>query len=336
MTTPQTQYWAFRVNRSILLPLDGELEKGRLRQGWGYDIRQNLKAMTLDGGARRNMRMLHVKKGDRILIPHLPQYGQITIAEATEDWNQGYKFSIWEGYGDYGHIFPVKRLLNFNRNNENVPARLRGSFRNPCRFWNIDHLREDVEKVLGISPHDLASKTSVVDRWLELVEHVVSMSTIQKDLFRTAQEHFGKSDWEFLLTDVLQRLNPGWKVERKGGTLEAQHGTDILITIPDVFGAGYYGIAIQVKDYSGVVNDNPITQILKARNYWEKSGIKIVELVVALIGGDKQVNPRLEQSAVEKGVRLIWSSDVEDLVFRSACRFVSDPNPFDTGLVFWG
>jgi hypothetical protein len=54
-----------------------------------------------------------VKKGDRILIPHLPQYGQITIAEATEDWDKGYDFSVWEKSGDHGHIFPAKSLSIF-------------------------------------------------------------------------------------------------------------------------------------------------------------------------------------------------------------------------------
>jgi hypothetical protein len=65
------------------------------------------------------------------------------------------------------------------------------------------------------------------------------------------------------LIDVLQRLNPGWKVERTGGKAEAKHGTDILVTIPDVFRDGYYGIAIQVKDYEGFVkrrSDSPNTE----------------------------------------------------------------------------
>src|SRR5258708_38856448 len=108
----------------------------------------------------------------------------------------------------------------------------------------------------------------------------------------------------------LQRLNPGWKVERTGGKAEAKHGTDILVTIPDVFRDGFYGIAIQVKDYEGFINDDPIRQILKAKEgYWKDFGIAILELVIVLIGGDRQAGRQLAKSAAEKGVRLIWSTD---------------------------
>jgi hypothetical protein len=150
---------------------------------------------------------------------------------------------------------------------------------------------------------------------------------LQENLFAAAQKYFSKSDWEYLLIDVLQHLNPGWKVERTGGKTEAKHGTDILVTIPDVFRDGYYGIAIQVKDYEGFVNDDPIHQILKAKSgYWKDLGIEILELVIVLIRGDKQAGHQLEKSAMKAGVRLIWSTDVEELLFRSACRFLSNPD----------
>jgi hypothetical protein len=70
--------------------------------------------MQVDAGAGRNKRMFdEVKKGDRVLIPHLPRYGHITVAEATEDWNLGYDFSIWEKSSDHGHIFPARCLAQF-------------------------------------------------------------------------------------------------------------------------------------------------------------------------------------------------------------------------------
>jgi hypothetical protein len=144
---------------------------------------------------------------------------------------------------------------------------------------------------------------------------------------RRLKSIFSKSDWEYLLIDVLQHLNPGWKVGRTGGKTEAKHGTDILVTIPDLFRDGHYGIAIQVKDYEGFVNDDPIHQILKAKNgYWKDVGIEILELVIVLIRGDKEAGHQLKKSAAEAGVRLIWSTDIEELLFRSACRFLSNPD----------
>lgn len=328
MTTKQIQYWAFRVDRKYLSQLDDELQQGRLRQGWGWQPEQNLRDLKIDDGAGRNLRMFkEVKKGDHILIPHLPLYGQITIAVATEDWIQGYSFSIWEKTGDHGHIFPVKYLRNFTRGNKNVPASLGGTFRNPCRFWKINHLETDIQNVLSVNLGELGSKTSVADRWHQRIEEVFEKSELREKLFSETRPYFSNSDWEYLLTDVLCDLNPGWRVVRTGGKTEAKHGTDILATIPDVFGEGKYGIAIQVKDYDHIVGNGPIEQILKAKNgYWLDAGIKIIEMIVVIIGSNKTINPELVAFAKRENVRLIWSKDVESLIFRAACKFMSDPD----------
>jgi hypothetical protein len=328
MSTPQSQCWAFRVDRRYLSDLDGELQNGRLRQGWGWDKRQDLRAMEVDAGAGRNRQMFsQVKTGDRIMVPHLPHYGQITIAEATEDWDTGYNFSVWEKSGDHGHIFPAKPLRNFRRTNMKIPASLRTTFRNSSRFWKITYLQKEIENVLSLPSEDLESTSAVVDRWQQQIEDITKESGLQERLFKVSQRYFSNSDWEYLLVDVLQRLNPGWKVERTGGKAEARHGTDILVTIPDVFRDGFYGIAIQVKDYEGFIDDDPIHQILKAKEgYWKDFGIAILEMVIVLIGGDRQAGRQLEKSASKEGVRLIWSTDIEELLFRSACRFLSNPD----------
>jgi hypothetical protein len=321
------QFWAFRVDRRYLTALDEELRQGRLRQGWGWDKKQDLRAMQVDAGAGRNKRMFdEVKKGDRVLIPHLPRYGHITVAEATEDWNLGYDFSIWEKSSDHSHIFPARALRNFRRGNSNVSASIEGTFRNPSRFWNISNLQGDVAHVLSLPPENLGSTSSVVDSWHQDVEDLVKEAGVQGNLFATAQKHFSNTDWEYLLTDVLQRLNPAWKVKRTGGKAEAKYGTDILLTIPSAFRDGYYGIAIQIKDYEGFVNDAPLLQILKAKDgFWKDRGVQILELVIVLVRGDKQAGRQLEESATKAGVRIIWSTDVEKLVFLSACNFLADP-----------
>jgi hypothetical protein len=327
MNAHQLQFWAFRVDRRYLTALAVELRQGRLRQGWGWDSKQDLRAMQVDAGAGRNRRMFdEVKKGDRVLIPHLPGYGHITIAEATEDWNLGYDFSIWKKSSDHGHIFPARALRNFRRGNSNVAASIEGTFRNPSRFWNISNLQEDIEHVLSLPPENLESTSPVVGSWHQSVEELVQETGLQKNLFAKAHKDFSNSDWEYLLTDVLQRLNPAWKVKRTGGKAEAAHGTDILLTIPNAFRDGYYGIAIQVKDYEGFVNDDPLHQILKAKGeFWKDRGIQILELVIVLVRGDKQAGHQLGESATKAGVRIIWSTDVEKLIFLSACNFLADP-----------
>jgi Restriction endonuclease len=188
--------------------------------------------------------------------------------------------TVWEKSGDHGHIFPAKPLRNFRRTNMKIPASLRTTFRNSSRFWKITYLQKEIENVLSLPSEDLESTSAVVDRWQQQIEDITKESGLQERLFKASQRYFSNSDWEYLLVDVLQRLNPGWKVERTGGKAEARHGTDILVTIPDVFRDGFYGIAIQVKDYEGFIDDDPIRQILKAKEgYWKDFGIAILEMV---------------------------------------------------------
>ncbi len=285
--------------------------------------------MEVDAGAARNLQMFsRVKKGDYILIPHVPQYGYITIAEASEDWDKGYQFSIRAKSNDHGHIFPAKPLRNFRRGNHKVPASVTGTFRNPSRFWKVTYLKEDIERVLELPVEDLEPTSSVVDRWRQQIEDITGQSGLQKELFNVAEKYFSKSDWEYLLTEALQRLNPGWKIRRTGGKAEAKHGTDILATIPDLLGDGELGVAIQVKDYQGAISEDPIKQVQKAKSsgYWKELNVEVVQLIVAVVRGDKETGHELQNAADNAGVRLIWSTDVEDLIFRSACRFISDPD----------
>lgn len=103
-------YWCYRIDTKNIEFLMNELNLGRLRQGWGYDEGQNLRNLQLDEGAARNKAMFEgVKKGDILLIPQLPSWGQIAIVEATDDWSSGYKFEIHE---DFGVLIIMRKMLN--------------------------------------------------------------------------------------------------------------------------------------------------------------------------------------------------------------------------------
>ena len=114
-----------------------------------------------------------------------------------------------------------------------------------------------------------------------------------------AEKYFSKSDWEYLLTEALQRLNPGWKIRRTGGKAEAKHGTDILATTPDLFGDGELGVAIQVKDYQGAISEHPINQALKAKSSgcWKERDIEILHVIVVVVRGDKEAGHELQKAA---------------------------------------
>jgi hypothetical protein len=79
--------------------------------------------MQVDAGAGRNKRMFdEVKKGDRVLIPHLPRYGHITVGEATEDWNWVTTFPYGRSQATTATYFRLDALRNFRRGNWTTKA----------------------------------------------------------------------------------------------------------------------------------------------------------------------------------------------------------------------
>ena len=141
-------YWGYRICTEYIDFFAKELNLGRLHQGWGYHEGQDLRNMTYDGGASKNLRMLEVKKGDYLLVPRLPEWDYVAIVEATEDWRDGYKFEIDEDHEDFGHIFPAKIICVFNRHSEVVSGDIRSTLKNPGRFWNIKYLADDIETIV--------------------------------------------------------------------------------------------------------------------------------------------------------------------------------------------
>jgi len=146
-------YWGFRIDKDNIGFIFSELTHGRLRQGWGCRVEQDLRNLTINEGVTRNLRMFkEVKKNDILLVPELPRIGSVAIVEATEDWNIGYRFEIPEEVGYLGHIFPVKYIKSFLRYNNRMEERtIRKYLRNQSRLWKIDHCDcwDAIEKILN-------------------------------------------------------------------------------------------------------------------------------------------------------------------------------------------
>ena len=62
-------YWCYRIDTNNIKFFVDELNQGRLRQGWGWDEKQDLRNFKMDEGAGRNRPMINnVKKGDKQYI----------------------------------------------------------------------------------------------------------------------------------------------------------------------------------------------------------------------------------------------------------------------------
>lgn len=316
---PNKNYWCYRIDTNKIKFFTDELNNGRLRQGWGWDKRQDLRNFKMDQGAGRNRPMFtKVKKGDILLIPQLPAWGQVAIVEATEDWFEGYEFILDSRVTDYGHTFPARYLKKFTRNNANVTGNLRSTLKNPSRFWSINHYAEDVKLLLGVEQSDLVKRQDHQSRLTSLVGEVFNEVFDEKDfsnkLYTKFTEQFTSAEWEFALVIGLQEIFPFYQVERVGEKTEKDHGTDILIKMPSLLSDYEYAIAIQVKDYEGNVSRAAIDQINKADAYWESENLKLIEKWVIVTRASKYVN--LEITNNTDNVKIIFAEELEDLLNR--------------------
>lgn len=324
-------YWCFRIDNGRIPFFWKELLNGKLRQGWGYDQRQDLRNLTFDGGAKRNLPMFHkVKKGDILLVPYLPEWGKVALIEAAEDWNKGYQFEIevsqksdWNE-GDYGHIFPAKFITSFVRHNEKVSGNIRNTLRNPSRFWNISAFEHDIQQILNASD-DLSKPQKLEDR-LDLSIGEIFKEVFQEDIFKNKiysklTNSFQSGEWETLLVQGLRELYPDYIIEPIGGRLEVHHGTDILIKIPGIFSTKPYLIAVQVKDWSGIVPEKVIEQVNKADKYFanNEDGI-LIEKWVILTKAPREANIGL--TLKDDSVKFMFTEDLKELLNKVAKKII--------------
>lgn len=212
------RYWVYRIDQNRIKFFWKELEENRLRQGWGYDPGQNLRSLSVDEGAKRNMRMLEVKKGDILLVPRLPTWDKVAVVQAIADWSEGYRFQISDKVKDYGHIFPAQYLKSFLRASSPVSGDIRSTLRNPLRFWNIDRLADHVEKIRAATPDELGSFRSVTDRANGIIEgafhNAFDIEKFKKGLIDKSNEKFSDKDWEDILFRVFENRYPSAQIDK--------------------------------------------------------------------------------------------------------------------------
>ena len=318
----EKNYWGYRIDVKNQDFFFKELEQGRLRQGWGYAENQKLPDTT-DSGARKNLSMYdNVKKGDILLIPRLPDWGSVAIAEAAEDWDKGYKFEIDDEKKDFGHIFPANYIGCFNRHGKDVSGNIQSTLKARNRFWNISRLSKDVEKIIQNLENN---KISVSVN--ESIENIISeemetylklLNEFSETIYKKYDDKFKAADWEKVLKNILEKIYPSeYIVENIGGIKEEKHGTDISITIPGIF--ENYVIAIQIKNYKDVVNniDTIIEQINKSEEYEWSNNRKLIDKILIITSAKKKDNLNLVEKCQEKNIKVIFSEELKKLILLS-------------------
>ncbi len=336
----EKNYWGYRIDVKNQDFFFKELEQGRLRQGWGYAENQKLPD-TKDSDARKNLSMYNnVKKGDILLIPRLPDWDSVAIAEAAEDWDnkeKGYRFEIAkldDGNEDYGHIFPANYIGCFNRHGKDVSGNIQSTLKARNRFWNISRLSEDVEKIIQNLENN---KISVSVN--ESIENIISeemetylklLNEFSETIYKKYDDKFKAADWEKVLKNILEKIYPSeYIVENIGGIKEEKHGTDISITIPGIF--ENYVIAIQIKNYKDVVNniDTIIEQINKSEEYEWSNNRKLIDKILIITSAKKKDNLNLVEKCQEKNIKVIFSEELKKLILLSNIKSIGLKEVFE-------
>ena len=320
-------YWGYRINNDKAAFFEKELKKNQLRQGWGYNENQNLRNSenVLDDGARRNLPIYDkVKKGDYLIIPHLPTWDTVTIAQATEDFKDGYRYEIDAELNDFGHIFPAKFVKEFNRHNINVGANIKSSFKCISRFWNMDYCENDIQKLINCTG-DLLEGNDINDGWLYTVDQSFNEDEFAKKIYNGLVEKYNAAEWEFVLREGFKMMLPdNVIVETTANKEEKKHGSDLFIKIPGIFETTYV-IAIQVKDYCNEVSGKVIDQINKVDTYFEKnSGVQLIDKYVIITRADRSDNDDLVKKANDNGIKLIFKNELIKLLSQMAKAYIGN------------
>lgn len=317
----EKNYWCYRICNDQCTFFYDELMKGRLRQGWGYEEAHDLRLDPQDPGVRRNLPIYNnVKKGDILLILHIPNWDSISIAEATEDFNIGYRFEINPVLEDFGHIFPAHFIKSFDRHNLYVASGIISTFRNLSRFWNVSYLGEEIESLIQ-NPNELDETSSVEDRVSSIINstfaELFNERKFSEELFSHLNKHLQKAEWETALVFGLKQLFPEYIIERVGGKAEAEHGTDVLIKMPSLIHDKFYAVAIQVKDYYDTVGTDVIYQIDKADDKYFDNCV-IIDKIVLLTNAKSSDNTELVEECKKHRITVIFKDTVTEIFCRIA------------------
>ena len=303
------RYWAIRTDKYNRDLLYKELCQGQLRQGWGYNENQDLFKIQkeIDKGnewwdrlseeqkeALPHLRMLSdsedsIQIGDIILAPNLPEHNLFCLAEVTGKYyyqmlKLGDETDVNELGNDYGHVLPVRLLTpsGIEKFNQSVHAELRSTLRAPMRMWNLDAYSEHIEKILlsFAEGDDLHTPFSGEARLNIAWENAMSKAkqTLRENLSSQLSSQFQAAEWEEPIKNVLSQLYPGVKVRWTGGANE--QGADIILQIPNHFETLPWLIVIQVKNYSGEIDEAVLKQIRQAYEHYSKEGKILLGVVM--------------------------------------------------------
>jgi hypothetical protein len=306
MKTSDRRYWAIRSDKKRIRLLFQELQKGRLRQGWGWLTCQDLRILQKEidkGGAwwdrltqdqkeaLPNLRMFSksddsIQLNDIIIIPNLPEIGLFCVAEVSGEYQYD-RLEYSKGEPNYGHILPVRLLTDkgVNKYAEGVAASIRSTLRTSRRMWNLDPYKEDIDKLLehikaGVALTTACSGEARLEKaWDAALAKADEF--LQSKLNEELDTRFQAAEWEEAITFILRNLYPAPGAIIRWVAGPTEQGADVILEIANHFGELPWFVIIQVKNYTGELGPSVLTQLKTAYDHYSKDG-RVLQLVVMI------------------------------------------------------
>jgi Restriction endonuclease len=334
-------YWASRPDSSRLDYFWSELKEGRLRQGWGYDPKQDLRLVSQKQSKDQSpeevetYRHRHMlggdegwQPGDIVLVPNLPERGMFALAEVAGP----YSFEI-QGHGDYGHMREV-RLLTPNgvaNSSHLVSAGIRSTLRTVSRTWNISSLKEDIDSlIVQAGNEELLQDSSEFQRTERVFRQTLSsaIAALRTDFGKQLKTKLHAAEWEKVILAAARVRFPGAQVKHTGGPSE--RGADFEIELLNPFGGAPWIIVVQVKDYQGEIGAavaGQLRQAIETRNHKKEDGL-IGKHVIAAILASTAAKPSAEltvecrtiEEDLKVPVTVIYGDDLMELILRGVMQ----------------
>lgn len=326
----EVKVFVFRVNCDVPYIKD-ELEKGRLRQGWGWDG-TNLEDAQKDNWVKaqcekddfedndkyykrkfNNLKiMCDIKEGDILIIPKMPDQSHFTICKAVGK----YEFRDPIGYDrdDFRHVIPIdvdsKREFSYRGNEDcrNIHAKLR-AYQSPVNnVWN-ETIRDVANKL---------ANENISSEEMELSEVIEGIKTDSLKITLDRLRNLGNKDIEKIVELIFVKLGYEYtqtnSFDNNGGDADAICND---VSLSEFFEVSANGgdiakkIYVQIKNKYGRDKDDKhgVDQLI-TRTQDEPNAVKI------LISTTDEFSSECKKHASANDVLLIDSTGFLKLVFK--------------------
>jgi len=266
--------WIWNISSEYQQFFADELKAGRLRQGWGYEDRLDLRLLAKkeeqgeefdedEAAAWKRLSVMLMKEwgikvGDVVLVKNTPTWGWYTLCEVTSDYH--FDRNTSGGDGDYGHWIGVKLLREINKHSAPVAGDLRSSIDHAR--WPITSAVKRASEILNLLKAADAEKP--VGGWEERFNSESSniISLIKEQVIKKLHP----TEFQDLVKKVLS-FESFENINLTAGAWE--NGADVVMSVSAPFFDDLY-IVVQIKHHPDEDNDTTsVEQLRHAFDYYK-------------------------------------------------------------------